>query len=96
MICVYIQKELLDEAAKMLPNELWWIKSDGCDVVAGLTESMRGQWSGDIDLGDGSLQKQFKDYTNYTNRIELINGVTQPVGDFCQSRLRPRHHSPIP
>lgn len=50
-----IQKGLLDDAAETLPDESWWIKSDGCDVVAGLTESMRGEWSGDVDLGDGSL-----------------------------------------
>ena len=49
---------MLDEAVKVLPNEEWWIKSDGCDVIPGLTESVRLEWSGDVDLGDGSLQKQ--------------------------------------
>ena len=37
---------------KIMPNDKWWIKSESVDVVAGLTESMRSEWGGDIDLGD--------------------------------------------
>ena len=56
----------------MLPNVEWWIKSDGCDVVSGLTESVNHQWSGDVDLRDGRVQKQHADYLK---RIELVNGL---------------------
>lgn len=87
-----MQKELLDEAVNMLPDELWWIKSDGCDVVSGLTESMRGEWSGDIDLGDGSLQKQYK---NYTNRVDLVKGICQAVCGPCQRSLTVKDLSSI-
>ena len=57
----------------MLPNVEWWIKSDGCDVVSGLTESVNHQWSGDVDLGDGCVQKQ---HTDYLKRIEHVNGLS--------------------
>ena len=35
---VYMQEEILDEAVGALSNAMWWIKSDGSDVVPGLTE----------------------------------------------------------
>ena len=57
----------------MLPNVEWWIKSDGCDVVSGLTESVRYELSGDVDLGDGSVQKQHADFLK---RIELANSLS--------------------
>ena len=30
----------LDEAIRLLPNAVWWVKVDGVDVVAGLGESV--------------------------------------------------------
>ena len=48
--------EALKHAKKSSPDGRWWIKADGCDVRKGLRESIRGTWSGDEDLGDGSLQ----------------------------------------
>ena len=57
----------------VLPDVEWWIKSDGCDVVCGLTESMKFEWSGDVDLGDGSVQKQHADYLA---RIKRVNGLS--------------------
>ena len=35
------------------------MKADGVDLVSGLGESIRGVWSGDVYLADGSLQKEF-------------------------------------
>ena len=58
---------------KMLPNVEWWIKSDGCDAVSGLTESVNYERSGDVDLGDGRVQKQHADYLKH---IELVNGLS--------------------
>ena len=55
---------MLDEGAKHHPQEWWWVKADGCDLVAGLAESMKGLWSGDIDLDDGDLQEQLKQYND--------------------------------
>lgn len=40
----------------------WWVKADGCDILPGVAESTKGIWSGDVDLGDGELQTQYKQY----------------------------------
>ena len=38
-------------------------------LVAGLSESVRGEWSGDIDLSDGQLQ------LHYQGRLWTIKGI---------------------
>lgn len=53
---------MLDAAASAHPNSWFWVKADGVDVVAGLGESLRLQWSGDVDLNDGELSKQYQLY----------------------------------
>ena len=68
---------VLDQAVKILPATWWWIISDdGVDVTAGLMESSRQEWygdgDGDVDLGDGELQKQ---YRAYMGRLKLVNGI---------------------
>ena len=40
----------------------WWIRANGADVVSSLTESVRGECSGDLDLADGALNKAHKMY----------------------------------
>ena len=64
----------MDEAARIMPDEEWWIKSDGCDVVKGLTESMRLEWGGDVDLGDDTLQRHHEDYLS---QLTLVKGITR-------------------
>ena len=66
---------------KRLPNEDWWIKSDGCDIVAGLTESMRLEWGGDVDLGDRKLQQHYK---TYLSRLTLAKGIVRDLNDSNQ------------
>ena len=44
-------------------------KTDGCDIVKGLKELTKLQWSGDVDLNDGSLQEQ---YETYRKRLEFV------------------------
>ncbi|CAB4001792.1 Hypothetical predicted protein [Paramuricea clavata] len=39
------------------PNGRWWLKSDDTDIQEGLRESMRNEWSGDVDIGDGITSK---------------------------------------
>lgn len=42
---------MLDEiVANSPPNSSWWIKGDACDVVSGLGESVKGVWTGDVEL----------------------------------------------
>ena len=55
------------------PSGRWWIKADACDVQSGLRESVRGEWSGDEDLGSGTLQLLYKGYTARCNSIRQWN-----------------------
>ena len=41
-------------------------------MVSGLMESTRGVWSGDVDLGDGSVETQ---YAAYCDPMNLIDGI---------------------
>ena len=56
------QAAVLDEASRTHPNAWWWVKTDGCDLIEGLGESTRLDWSGDIDMNDGELQAAYKIY----------------------------------
>ena len=69
-MCVQVQ--LLDYAAASQPDTRWWIKGDGCDLVSGLSESVRLEWSGDVDLDDGMLQEM---YAAYKHRLNFIEGI---------------------
>ena len=64
---------MLDAAASAHPNSWFWVKADGVDVVAGLGESLRLQWSGDVDLNDGELSKQ---YQLYRSRLAFVGALT--------------------
>ena len=63
---------MLDYAAASQPDTQWWIKGDGCDLVSGLSESVRMEWSGDVDLDDGTLQEL---YAAYRDRLNFIEGI---------------------
>ncbi|XP_065892094.1 uncharacterized protein [Dysidea avara] len=76
-----IQLTVLDEAAKCNVGAWWWLKADGCDIVKGLKESTKLQWSGDVDLADGALQKQYK---AYQQRLD----VTKAMGLKRESRVQ--------
>ena len=52
------------------PDAWWWLKADGCNITKGLKESVKLQWSGDVDLNDGSLQEQ---YDKYKKRLEMMD-----------------------
>jgi hypothetical protein len=54
------------------PNGRWWIKADACDVRSGLMESMRQNWLGDCDLGDGKVQALHQKYITYLAYIQGI------------------------
>lgn len=48
---------MLDAAASAHPNSWFRVKADSVDIVAGLGESLRLQWSGVVDLNVGELSK---------------------------------------
>ena len=50
----------------------WWLKADGCDIIKGLKESTKLQCSGDVDLADGSLQKQYEEYKKRLEKAKMI------------------------
>ena len=66
------QISVLDEAARVHPDTWWWIKADGVDLVSGLGESVRGVWSGDVDLADGSLKKA---YDAHQTRLMFVKRI---------------------
>ena len=49
---------------------MWWIKADGVDVMAGLGESVRKEWSGDVDLNDGKVNQI---HDAYLSRLKAIS-----------------------
>ena len=63
---------VLDEAAAHNPGVWWWLKADGCDVNKGLKESAKLEWSGDVDLSDGSLQEQYDRYKQHLERAGTV------------------------
>ncbi|XP_065893778.1 uncharacterized protein [Dysidea avara] len=73
-----IQLNVLDEAAKSNPGAWWWLKADGCNINKGLKETTKLQWSGDVDLGDGALQKQ---YQSYKLRLQKVNELSASAAD---------------
>lgn len=69
---IHAQTSVLDEAASAHPNSWWWIKADGCDLMKGLTESVSGEWSGDVNILPDILEKLFKEYKE---RLRFLNGL---------------------
>ena len=62
----------IEQVHSSCPNARWWIKADATDVQEGLRESMKGQWSGDTDLGDGQLKKLSDEYNRQLSMIKTI------------------------
>ena len=81
MYLTALQVTVLDDAAKHHPDAWWWLKADGCDINQGLQESLQRQWSGDVDLNDGSLQKQYNDYINRIGQAKKLGLERHQVDD---------------
>ena len=62
----------LDEGASLLPHAVWWLKADGVDVLPGLHESVKKEWSGDVDLGDGRIKNM---YDAYLTRLVFVKQI---------------------
>lgn len=66
----------LDKACTLHPQAKWWIKGDGCDLVSSFEKSLRQEWNGDVDLGNGELQQL---YRTYQDRLKMIENLTMNV-----------------
>ena len=66
------QMEVLKEAKRVHPDSWWWIKADGCDIVSGLKESVKMEWSGDVDLNDGRVQELHKEYKKCLQFVDSV------------------------
>jgi len=52
---------------------LGWIKADGADLLSGLGESVKGEWSGDVGLNDGYTQQLYK---SYRKQLDFLDGIS--------------------
>lgn len=64
-----------------MPCANWWIKADGVDIISSLEESVRGEWNGDADIGDGACQKLHEEY------VERLHTVVN-LKPFCSDEDR--------
>ena len=51
---------VLNTASRNAQGVRLWIKADGVDVVK---ESVKGEWSGDVDMNDASVSKLFSAFS---------------------------------
>ena len=72
-----IQTSMIREAFNSDSDVWWWVKGDGVDVVKGIGESVRGDWSGNVDLNDGALDALFLEYRNVLRETAEIGGLGQ-------------------
>ena len=89
---LFLQYGVLDLAVKVLPHVHWWIKADGVDVVSGLGDSCGGQWSGDVDLNDGSVRELFDKYTQRCEFIAEIGLVRTEIYQIEQDLMQVEAH----
>ena len=47
----------MDQLKEVNPDGRFWIKLDATDIKAEIFESLKGEWNGDSDLGNGELQR---------------------------------------
>ena len=78
MLNQHVQYSVLEEGARAHPNVWWWIKADGADLLSGLGESVKGEWSGDVDLNDGSTQQLYK---SYRKQLDILDGISVKLDD---------------
>lgn len=72
-------------AQRSNPSGRWWIKADACDVQKGLMESLKGEWSGDEDLGSKELAKLHNEYRSRCNAIQSF-GIHSTTADLDKLR----------
>lgn len=64
--------EVLRKAKRVHPDAWWWVKADGCDVVSGSKESVKKEWSGDVDLNNGVVSEL---HNKYMDSLRFLDAV---------------------
>lgn len=57
-------------------------------MQVGLWKSMRNEWSGDIDLGDGDLQQRHGEYAKYLQFVRDIGVIQRRAYAILEEQLR--------
>lgn len=88
-LCVcFIQAKSLKTAHEINKKGIWWIKANATDVNNGLRESMKKEWSEDVDCADGGLKNLHDEYLNITipnertRKIQVVAKLTNPMIHF--------------
>ena len=68
-----LKVKIIEEAHRLLPCAEWWIKADGVDLISSLEESVKLEWNGDIDTGDGYTQELYKEYRQRLKSIKTLD-----------------------
>lgn len=77
------------QAGASNPDGRWWVKADACDVRQGLRESVRGNWAGDEDLGDGYVHDLYQQYKADCSFVEKLTASTK--SQFSLSEFQQLH-----
>ena len=80
--------EVLREAKRIHPDAWWWVKADGCDITGGLKESMKNEWSGDVDLNDGTVHKLHHEYVESLSFLAAVGIKARRTPDVLMSDLK--------
>lgn len=84
------QVEAIDHLKSVNPNGRFWIKLDGTDVKAGIMESKKEVWNGDVDYDDGKLKELRDEYVDMNAKMDLLRSpiVPQPkVKEILQKTI---------
>ena len=72
------QVAAIDELKSGNCNGRFWIKLDGTDVKAGIMESQKKVWNGDVDYDDGKLKELRDEYVDMNAKMELLRTPIVP------------------
>ena len=63
------------------------LKDDGCDINKGLKETAKLQWSGNVDLCDEAVQKQFQSYKLRLQKADKPSASRESVAEDLRAVL---------
>ena len=78
-----LQEEALTQLKSSNPKGRFWIKIDGTDLKVALMHSMKGEWDGDADLGDGALQALKTEYEHRVADVAACLSNSQIQQEFA-------------